>query len=70
MNTRPAMVMVLKRLRRRGHGLKYHLTDWESWESNFRLLLTQFINCIIYITDLIQFSQYFKRLDIKLYMSY
>ena len=25
----PAVVLVLKRLRRRGNGLKSHLTDWE-----------------------------------------
>ena len=25
----PAVVLVLKRLRRRGHGLKSDLTDWE-----------------------------------------
>ena len=25
----PAVVLVLKRLRRRGHGLKSHPTDWE-----------------------------------------
>ena len=26
---RPAVVLVLKRLRRRGNGLKSHPTDWE-----------------------------------------
>ena len=25
----PAVVLILKHLRRRGHGLKSHLTDWE-----------------------------------------
>ena len=25
----PAVVLVLKRLRRRGHGFKSHPTDWE-----------------------------------------
>ena len=25
----PTVVLVLKRLRRRGHGFKSHLTDWE-----------------------------------------
>ena len=25
----PAVVLILKRLRRRGHGLKSHSTDWE-----------------------------------------
>ena len=25
----PALVLALKRLRRRGHGLKFHPTDWE-----------------------------------------
>ena len=25
----PAVVLVLKRLRRRGNGLKFHPTDWE-----------------------------------------
>ena len=25
----PVVVLVLKRLRRRGYGLKSHLTDWE-----------------------------------------
>ena len=29
-----AVVLVLKCLRRRGHGLKSHPTDWESRESN------------------------------------
>ena len=27
-----AVVLVLKRLRRQGHTLKSHPTDWESWE--------------------------------------
>ena len=27
---RPAVVLVLKRLRRRGNGLKSHPTDWEN----------------------------------------
>ena len=35
----PAVVRVLKHLRRRGHGLKSHPTDWESRESNSGLLL-------------------------------
>ena len=30
----PAVVLVLKRLRRRGQGLKSHPKDWESRESN------------------------------------
>ena len=30
----PAVILVLKRFRRQGHGLKYHQTDWESWESS------------------------------------
>ena len=28
-NVQPAVVLILKRLRRRGHGLKSHPTDWE-----------------------------------------
>ena len=30
--TQPAVVLILKRLRRRDHGLKSHLTDWEKPE--------------------------------------
>ena len=37
-SAQPAVVLVLKRLRRRGHGLKSHPTDWKSWESNLGLL--------------------------------
>ena len=29
LKAQPAVVLVLKRLRRRGHGLKSHPTDWE-----------------------------------------
>ena len=28
-NAQPEVVLVLKRLRRQGHGLKSHQTDWE-----------------------------------------
>ena len=37
----PAVVLVLKCLKRRGHSLKSHLTNWESWESNLGLLGTR-----------------------------
>ena len=40
LKSRPATVMILKHLRRRGQDLKSHLTDWESWESKSGLLLT------------------------------
>ena len=35
----PAVVLVLKRLRRRGNSLKSHPTDWENGESNLRPLV-------------------------------
>ena len=38
-----AVVLVLKRLRRRDHGLKSHLTDWDSRESNSGLLGTRLL---------------------------
>ena len=34
----PAVVLILKSLRRRGHGLKSHPTDWESREFNCVLI--------------------------------
>ena len=37
----PAVVLVLKRRRRRDHNLKSHPTDWESRESNSGLLGTR-----------------------------
>ena len=37
----PAVVLLLKVLRRQGHGLKSHPTDWESPESNSGLLGTR-----------------------------
>ena len=33
----PAVVLVLKHFRRRGHGFRSHPTDWESLESNTKL---------------------------------
>ena len=34
----PAVVLVLKRLRRRGNGLKSHPTDWEKHVNEFKYL--------------------------------
>ena len=33
----PSVVLALKHLRRRGHSLKPHPTDWKSWESKSKL---------------------------------
>ena len=42
--TQPAVVLVLKRLRRRGNGLKSHPTDWENFQ-NPQLLKSSLKTC-------------------------
>ena len=37
LKAQPSVVLALKHLRRRGHGLKPHPTDWKSRESKSKL---------------------------------
>ena len=76
----PAVVLVLKRLRRRGNGLKSHPTDWEKPEiepatpglqdiglspTPRRLLLGQVWYLIVSIPDLCTFT-YFEFLNFEI----
>ena len=50
-NAQPAVVLLLKVLKRQGHGLKSHPTDWESPKSNSGLLGTRRLTYLLHHGD-------------------
>ena len=49
----PAVVLVLKRLRRRDHGLKSHPTDWEKPGIELYAVFA-FHNCFLWFVEKVQ----------------